>query len=93
MSVPEKHITLLAIESSCDETSAALCRDGKILWENDGPLREDQRGACGKGGIGGGRIDHPEWFAEIPGTGGRVLGILFHAVSDDLGVLPLHFDA
>lgn len=31
MSVPEKHITLLAIESSCDETSAALCRDGKIL--------------------------------------------------------------
>ena len=24
-------ITLLAIESSCDETSAAICRDGKIL--------------------------------------------------------------
>jgi N6-L-threonylcarbamoyladenine synthase len=23
--------TLLAIESSCDETSAAVCRDGKIL--------------------------------------------------------------
>lgn len=25
------HITLLAIESSCDETSVAVCRDGKIL--------------------------------------------------------------
>lgn len=25
------HITILAIESSCDETSAAVCRDGKIL--------------------------------------------------------------
>ena len=24
-------VTILAIESSCDETSAALCRDGKIL--------------------------------------------------------------
>src|SRR5688572_20400433 len=24
-------VTLLAIESSCDETSAAVCRDGKIL--------------------------------------------------------------
>jgi Metal-dependent proteases with possible chaperone activity len=24
-------ITILAIESSCDETSAAICRDGKIL--------------------------------------------------------------
>jgi len=23
--------TILAIESSCDETSAAICRDGKIL--------------------------------------------------------------
>lgn len=26
-----KPVTILAIESSCDETSAALCRDGKIL--------------------------------------------------------------
>ncbi|MBS1600042.1 MAG: tRNA (adenosine(37)-N6)-threonylcarbamoyltransferase complex transferase subunit TsaD [Bacteroidetes bacterium] len=26
-----KTITILAIESSCDETSAAVCRDGKIL--------------------------------------------------------------
>ena len=26
-----KSITILAIESSCDETSAAVCRDGKIL--------------------------------------------------------------
>jgi N6-L-threonylcarbamoyladenine synthase len=25
------HITILAIESSCDETAAAVCRDGKIL--------------------------------------------------------------
>ncbi len=25
------HATILAIESSCDETSAAICRDGKIL--------------------------------------------------------------
>ncbi len=25
------NITILAIESSCDETSAAVCRDGKIL--------------------------------------------------------------
>src|SRR3954447_4145342 len=24
-------VTILAIESSCDETSAAVCRDGKIL--------------------------------------------------------------
>jgi N6-L-threonylcarbamoyladenine synthase len=24
-------ISILAIESSCDETSAAICRDGKIL--------------------------------------------------------------
>lgn len=27
----DKTITILAIESSCDETSAAVCRDGKIL--------------------------------------------------------------
>ena len=27
----EKKITILAIESSCDETSAAVCTDGKIL--------------------------------------------------------------
>lgn len=27
----QKDITILAIESSCDETSAALCRNGKIL--------------------------------------------------------------
>ncbi len=27
----EKRVTILAIESSCDETSAAVCRDGKIL--------------------------------------------------------------
>ena len=26
-----KNITILAIESSCDETAAAVCRDGKIL--------------------------------------------------------------
>src|SRR6187399_164198 len=26
-----KMTTILAIESSCDETSAAICRDGKIL--------------------------------------------------------------
>ena len=26
-----KPVTILAIESSCDETSAAVCRDGKIL--------------------------------------------------------------
>ncbi|HRO71715.1 MAG TPA: tRNA (adenosine(37)-N6)-threonylcarbamoyltransferase complex transferase subunit TsaD, partial [Chitinophagaceae bacterium] len=25
------HINVLAIESSCDETSAAVCRDGRIL--------------------------------------------------------------
>ncbi|HEY2720614.1 MAG TPA: tRNA (adenosine(37)-N6)-threonylcarbamoyltransferase complex transferase subunit TsaD, partial [Chitinophagaceae bacterium] len=25
------NISILAIESSCDETSAAVCRDGKIL--------------------------------------------------------------
>ena len=24
-------MTLLALETSCDETSAAVCRDGKIL--------------------------------------------------------------
>ena len=24
-------VTILAIESSCDETSAAVCRDGEIL--------------------------------------------------------------
>src|SRR5262249_46345887 len=28
---PSNSITILAIESSCDETSAAVCRDGKIL--------------------------------------------------------------
>lgn len=27
----QPNVTLLAIESSCDETSAAVCRDGKIL--------------------------------------------------------------
>lgn len=27
-------VTILAIESSCDETSAAVCRDGKILSNN-----------------------------------------------------------
>ncbi|HZI01983.1 MAG TPA: tRNA (adenosine(37)-N6)-threonylcarbamoyltransferase complex transferase subunit TsaD, partial [Flavisolibacter sp.] len=27
----KKSITILAIESSCDETSAAICRDGNIL--------------------------------------------------------------
>ena len=26
-----KHITILAIESSCDETSASICIDGKIF--------------------------------------------------------------
>src|SRR3954454_24526342 len=26
-----EHITILAIESSCDETSASVCRNGKIL--------------------------------------------------------------
>ena len=29
--VEKKSITILAIESSCDETSAAICRDGNIL--------------------------------------------------------------
>lgn len=27
----KEHITILAIESSCDETSASVCRDGEIL--------------------------------------------------------------
>ena len=27
----KKDITILAIESSCDETSASVCRNGKIL--------------------------------------------------------------
>lgn len=31
MSKEPNKITILAIESSCDETSAAICRDGKIL--------------------------------------------------------------
>lgn len=31
MSNPLSKITILAIESSCDETSAAVCRDGRIL--------------------------------------------------------------
>src|SRR5829696_6834669 len=30
-STEEKNITIFAIESSCDETSAAVCRNGKIL--------------------------------------------------------------
>lgn len=30
----KENITILAIESSCDETSAAICRDGKILSNN-----------------------------------------------------------
>ncbi len=30
-STTSEHATILAIESSCDETSAAICRDGKIL--------------------------------------------------------------
>lgn len=29
--IKTKQVTILAIESSCDETSAAVCRDGKIL--------------------------------------------------------------
>ncbi|MBI1344599.1 MAG: tRNA (adenosine(37)-N6)-threonylcarbamoyltransferase complex transferase subunit TsaD [Terrimonas sp.] len=29
--MPEKKVNILAIESSCDETSAAICRDGEIL--------------------------------------------------------------
>jgi N6-L-threonylcarbamoyladenine synthase len=29
--MPQKKITILAIESSCDETSVSLCRDGSIL--------------------------------------------------------------
>src|SRR6185503_3837308 len=32
MSIPEnKNILILGIESSCDESSASVCRDGKIL--------------------------------------------------------------
>ena len=27
----ENSVTILAIESSCDDTSASICRDGKIL--------------------------------------------------------------
>ncbi|HVG17260.1 MAG TPA: hypothetical protein VM935_19970, partial [Chitinophagaceae bacterium] len=30
-SLPKKKITILAVESSCDETSASVCRDGFIL--------------------------------------------------------------
>lgn len=31
MNIEQLNISILAIESSCDETSAAVCRDGKIL--------------------------------------------------------------
>jgi N6-L-threonylcarbamoyladenine synthase len=31
MSITKKNITILAIESSCDETAAAVCRNGEIL--------------------------------------------------------------
>ena len=31
MSSDKKHITILAIESSCDDTSAAVIRDGLLL--------------------------------------------------------------
>jgi N6-L-threonylcarbamoyladenine synthase len=41
-----KHLTILAIESSCDETSAAICRDGKILSNiiADQKIHEDYGG-------------------------------------------------